>query len=121
MTPPILRATNLRKSFKQRVVVNNVSLEVFSGEIVGLLGPNGAGKSTSFNMVAGLVIPDAGAILLDGEDLAKLPLYKRAQRGLAYLPQNTTVFQGLTVWENFTAVMEGLGFPKEAQDTRAER
>jgi lipopolysaccharide export system ATP-binding protein len=102
----LLEASNLTKSFRRRTVVKDVSFSVSSGEIVGLLGPNGAGKSTSFNMVAGLVRPDAGRIRLGDDDLARLPLYKRARMGLGYLAQESTVFRGLTVLENLLAVLE---------------
>ena len=103
---PILRANNLTKSYKKRRVVHDVSFDVFPGEIVGLLGPNGAGKSTSFNMIAGLVIPDAGHVWLDEHELAQEPLYQRARMGLGYLPQESTVFRGLSVLDNLLAIFE---------------
>ncbi len=109
---PLLSATSLNKSFRRRRVVRDVSFDVSAGEIVGLLGPNGAGKSTSFNMVAGLVRPDAGSIRLGEHDLARLPLYERARMGLGYLAQEPTVFRGLTVHENLLAVLETLGLTK---------
>jgi lipopolysaccharide export system ATP-binding protein len=97
---------NLRKSYKTRTVVQDISLQIKSGEVVGLLGPNGAGKTTSFYMIVGLVPLDAGRILLDGKDLSRLPIHSRARLGLAYLPQEASVFRKLTVTENILAVLE---------------
>ena len=97
---------NLRKSYKARTVVHDISLQLKSGEVVGLLGPNGAGKTTSFYMMVGLVPLDAGRILLDGKELSHLPIHKRARMGLAYLPQEPSVFRKLTVTENIMAVLE---------------
>jgi lipopolysaccharide export system ATP-binding protein len=97
---------NLRKSYKTRTVVQDISLHLNSGEVVGLLGPNGAGKTTSFYMMVGLVPLDAGRILLDGRDLSRLPIHSRARLGLAYLPQEASVFRKLTVTENIMAVLE---------------
>ena len=91
---------NLRKSYKTRTVVQDISLQIKSGEVVGLLGPNGAGKTTSFYMMVGLVPLDAGRILLNGKDLSRLPIHSRARLGLAYLPQEPSVFRKLTVTEN---------------------
>lgn len=104
-----LNAANLEKSFRGRQVVKGVSFAVHPGEIVGLLGPNGAGKTTSFNMVAGLLKADAGRVSIGDTALEGLPLYKRARLGLGYLPQESTVFRGLTVLENFEAIFEALG------------
>ena len=101
-----LKVENLRKSYKSRTVVQDVSLSVKSGEVVGLLGPNGAGKTTSFYMMAGLVACDDGAITLDGVDLTRLPMHKRAHFGIAYLPQEPSVFRKLTVAENILAILE---------------
>lgn len=116
----ILRAVELCKSFRRRRVVDRVSFDVRAGEIVGLLGPNGAGKSTSFNMVAGLLPPDAGAVFLGDKELSSQPLYERARLGLGYLPQDPTVFRGLTVTENITAVLEARGHGrKDALDHAA--
>jgi lipopolysaccharide export system ATP-binding protein len=97
---------NLRKSYKLRTVVQDISLRINSGEVVGLLGPNGAGKTTSFYMMVGLVPLDAGRILLNGKDLSRLPIHSRARMGLAYLPQEPSIFRKLTVAENILAVLE---------------
>lgn len=97
---------SLRKSYKTRTVVQDISLQIKSGEVVGLLGPNGAGKTTSFYMIVGLVPLDAGHILLNGKDLSRLPIHSRARLGLAYLPQEPSVFRKLTVAENILAVLE---------------
>lgn len=102
----ILTAENLAKSYKKRKVVEDVSLEVKSGEIVGLLGPNGAGKTTTFYMVVGIVQRDAGKILIDGEDISLLPLHERARRGIGYLPQEASIFRRLSVYDNLMAVLE---------------
>src|SRR5438093_1134515 len=107
----VLRALHLAKAYRRRKVVRDVSFEVEPGEIVGLLGPNGAGKTTSFNIVAGLLPPDAGTVTLGEHDLAGLPLYKRARLGLGYLPQESTVFRGLTVEQNFVAILEAQNLP----------
>ena len=104
-----LVAQGLRKAFRGRTVVKDVSFSVGPGEIVGLLGPNGAGKTTSFNMVAGLVPMDAGQVSLGEESLGKLPLYARARLGLGYLPQEPTIFRGLSVLDNFIAMYEAMG------------
>jgi lipopolysaccharide export system ATP-binding protein len=102
----LLRAENLRKRFKSRTVVNGVTLEVASGEVVGLLGPNGAGKTTCFYMIVGLIPADAGRIRLDGQDLTSLPIHRRARLGISYLPQENSVFRRLSVEENVQAVLE---------------
>ena len=102
----ILRAENLMKKYKKRTVVNNVSVEVRQGEIVGLLGPNGAGKTTSFYMMVGLIKPNEGKIFLDTEDITQLPMYQRARRGLGYLAQEASVFRKLSVEENIMAPLE---------------
>lgn len=103
---PTLRASNLVKAFKSRTVVDDVSFDVESGEVVGLLGPNGAGKTTSFYMVVGLVKADKGRITLDETDITKMPMHARAQQGVGYLPQEASVFRKLTVEENILAVLE---------------
>ena len=102
----LLHVRGLQKSYGARQVVHNVSLDLASGEVVGLLGPNGAGKTTSFYMIVGLVPSEGGQILLDGESIAELPIHKRAQRGLSYLPQEASVFRKLTVEDNIRAVLE---------------
>jgi lipopolysaccharide export system ATP-binding protein len=110
-----LRADSLKKSYRRRCVVNDVSIEVRPGEIVGLLGPNGAGKTTTFYMVVGLEEPDEGGVWLGEESITKLPLYKRARLGISYLPQEASVFRKLTVEQNILAILETLPM------TRAER
>jgi len=105
-TRSVLHAESLRKSYKKRIVVSDVSLTVESGEVVGLLGPNGAGKTTCFYMIVGLVPIDGGSISLDGKDVSKLPIYRRSRMGLAYLPQEASIFRKLTVAENIQAVLE---------------
>lgn len=101
-----LRAENLLKKYKKRTVVNNVSVTVEQGEIVGLLGPNGAGKTTSFYMIVGLIKPNGGEIFLDDLNITELPMYKRAKLGIGYLAQEASVFRGLTVEENILAPLE---------------
>lgn len=104
--PDILRAEHLKKQFKSRQVVKDVSLEVRRGEVVGLLGPNGAGKTTSFYMIVGLVPADGGEIFLDNEAITHLPVHARAKRGLSYLPQEASIFRKLTVKQNILAILE---------------
>jgi lipopolysaccharide export system ATP-binding protein len=101
-----LEAREIRKTYGERMVVKGVSLQVNSGEIVGLLGPNGAGKTTTFYSLAGFVTPEEGAVVIDGVDVTREPMYARARRGLGYLAQEPTVFKGLTVEENLRAVLE---------------
>ena len=101
-----LAATGLEKSYRNRKVVSSLSLEIESGEVVGLLGPNGAGKTTAFYMIVGLVPCDGGRIELDGEDITRLPMYRRARLGIGYLPQEASIFRGLTVEQNIRAVLE---------------
>jgi len=101
-----LRATGLRKQYKARKVVKDVSLEVKSGEVVGLLGPNGAGKTTCFYMIVGLVPVDGGEIFLDGQSMTRMPIHSRARLGLSYLPQEPSIFRKLTIAENVRAVLE---------------
>ena len=102
----ILAASSLKKRYKSRVVVKDVSIEVASGEVVGLLGPNGAGKTTCFYMMVGLVATDGGAIHIDSREITHLAMHKRARLGLSYLPQEASVFRKLTVSENIRAVLE---------------
>lgn len=116
----ILRSENLVKIYGKRKVVNNVSLQVKQGEIVGLLGPNGAGKTTSFYMITGLILPNSGKIFLDGDDITKLAMYKRARRGVAYLPQEASIFRKLSVEDNLLAIMEALRFPRAERKKRCQ-
>lgn len=102
----VLRASNLAKSYKQKKVVLDVSLEIRSGEIVGLLGPNGAGKTTCFYMIVGLVTADRGRITIDSQDITSLPMHGRARKGIGYLPQEASVFRKLTVRDNIMAILE---------------
>lgn len=115
----VLRAENLTKVYQKKPVVNEVSLKVKQGEVVGLLGPNGAGKTTTFYMIVGLVRPTKGKIFLGEEEITHLPTYKRARKGLAYLPQKPSVFQKLTVKENLMAILETLGLSKGEQEEKA--
>jgi lipopolysaccharide export system ATP-binding protein len=103
-----LKTSEISKSYGGRTVVHDVSVSVEQGEVVGLLGPNGAGKTTTFYMIVGLISPDSGRILLDDEDITNLPMYKRAGRGISYLPQEASVFRKLTVEENLLAILETL-------------
>src|ERR1700693_5412016 len=104
-----LRTTNLTKPYGGRPVVRGVNLDVASGEVVGLLGPNGAGKTTTFYMTVGLTSPDAGRVLLDGHDVTDDPMYVRARKGIGYLPQEPSIFRGLTVEQNILAILETMG------------
>ncbi|HET8716076.1 MAG TPA: LPS export ABC transporter ATP-binding protein [Holophagaceae bacterium] len=118
---PKLAARNLQKRFGERLVVRDVSLEVAPGEVVGLLGPNGAGKTTTFYMVVGVEAPDHGRIEWMGRDITREPMHRRARLGLGYLPQESSVFRGLTVWENLMAMAELQPVPREEQIARCER
>jgi lipopolysaccharide export system ATP-binding protein len=113
-----LRADNLTKSYGGRTVVRGVSLEVSSGEIVGLLGPNGAGKTTTFYMTVGLTAPDSGRVELDGLDVTDDPMYVRARKGIGYLPQEPSIFRGLTVEQNILAILETMGLDAATRRTR---
>ena len=121
-----LRALGLKKRYGSRWVVQNVSLEVKSGEVVGLLGPNGAGKTTTFNMVVGLVVSDGGTIELNGQSIAHLPIYKRSRLGVSYLPQEASVFRRMTVEENIRAILElqqdenGKSYSKETLEKKLD-
>ncbi len=117
----ILRAEHLLKKYKKRTVVNNVSVEVKQGEIVGLLGPNGAGKTTSFYMIVGLIKPNEGSIFLDDENITGLPMYRRAKLGIGYLAQEASVFRQLTVEENILAPLEMRDIPKKDRKEKVER
>lgn len=111
---------NLKKSYKARKVVQDISLTIKSGEVVGLLGPNGAGKTTSFYMMVGLVPLDDGRILLDGKDLSRMPIHMRARMGLSYLPQEPSIFRKLTVSENILAVLQLQELTEEEMDAQLE-
>ena len=116
----ILRTQGLIKRYKSRTVVNDVSIQLEQGEIVGLLGPNGAGKTTTFYMTVGLVIPNAGEIFLDDLEITKYPVYKRAQSGIGYLAQEASIFRKLTVEDNIRAVLEMTKKPKSYQKEKLE-
>jgi lipopolysaccharide export system ATP-binding protein len=116
-----LYTQNIKKTYKGRPVVNGVSVEVQQGEIVGLLGPNGAGKTTSFYMMVGLVRPDEGQVFLDDLEITKLPMYKRAQMGIGYLPQEVSVFRKLSVEDNILAILEMTELSKEARHEKLEQ
>ena len=123
-TEAVVRGLDVRsiaKSYDKRAVLHDVSLSVSRGEVVGLLGPNGAGKTTCFYSVMGLVKPDAGRIILDGQDITKLPMYRRAVLGLGYLPQETSIFRGMTVEQNIMAVVEIAEQGKDARQARLEQ
>jgi lipopolysaccharide export system ATP-binding protein len=115
-----LAVVSIAKSYDKRVVLTDVSVSVARGEVVGLLGPNGAGKTTCFYSVMGLVKPDSGRIMLDGEDITRLPMYRRAILGLGYLPQETSIFRGLTVEKNILAVLELAEPDKAARQRRLD-
>ena len=116
-----LYTEHIRKTYKSRPVVNGVSVEVNQGEIVGLLGPNGAGKTTSFYMIVGLVRPDEGSVYLDEVNITKLPMYKRAQMGIGYLPQEVSVFRKLSVEDNIMAILEMTNMSKEERNEKLEQ
>jgi lipopolysaccharide export system ATP-binding protein len=116
-----LEVRSIAKSYDRRAVLHDVSLHVERGEVVGLLGPNGAGKTTSFYSVMGLVRPDAGRIFLDGRDITNLPMYRRAILGLGYLPQETSIFRGLTVEQNIRAVLEVDEPDRQEREARLEQ
>ncbi len=116
----ILRAENIVKKYRKRTVVKGVSFEVEQGEIVGLLGPNGAGKTTSFYMIVGLIQPFSGKIFLDDEEITKLPVYKRAKKGIGYLAQEASVFRKLSIEDNIKAVLELTNYTKEYQREKLE-
>jgi len=118
--PDRLAANGLVKSFRGRKVVKGVSLDVQAGEVVGLLGPNGAGKTTIFDMMVGLCQPDEGTIALSGQEITDLPMYKRARRGIGYLPQESSVFRRLSVEHNILAILEMLGYSRSERMERVE-
>ena len=113
-----LLATELVKTYNGRSVVNKINLEVHRGEVVGLLGPNGAGKTTTFYIIVGLISPDGGSVLLNGEDISHYPMYMRARKGINYLPQEPSVFRKLTVEENIMAILETLNISKGEREER---
>jgi lipopolysaccharide export system ATP-binding protein len=115
-----LRTTSLKKRYRSRTVVQDVSLSVNSGEVVGLLGPNGAGKTTSFYMIVGLIAVDGGDIFIDNQNVTHLPIHRRARLGLGYLPQEASIFRRLNVTENIQAVLELQGYSKDELDERLE-
>ena len=115
-----LSTVDLSKSYKGRKVVDNISLSISQGEVVGLLGPNGAGKTTSFYIIVGLISPDSGQVLLDGADITTFPMYLRARSGISYLPQEPSIFRKLTVEENIVAVLETLPLTAHQRRERLE-
>ena len=116
--PRVINTKGLLKIYNRRTVVDHTSITVRQGEIVGLLGPNGAGKTTTFYMIVGMVKPDDGTIHLDNDNITKLPMYKRARKGIGYLPQEASIFRKLTVEENIMAVLEPLGMSAKARKAR---
>ncbi|MGB5163581.1 MAG: LPS export ABC transporter ATP-binding protein [Thermoanaerobaculia bacterium] len=118
---PVLGTRNLKKVYAGRAVVDDVSIEVHPGEIVGLLGPNGAGKTTTFYMVVGLTQPDSGQVFLGQQNITELPMYLRAKRGISYLPQEPSVFRKLSVEDNLRAIFETLEIPQKEQERRTEQ
>ena len=121
MSGPLLGAQGLQKAFKKRQVVRGVTLEIQPGEVVGLLGPNGAGKTTTFSMIVGLLKPDGGTILFQGRDVTREPMYRRARLGIAYLPQEPSVFRNLTVRQNLLAILEYQPLGRAERNARADR
>ncbi len=116
----ILRATGLRKVYRNRAVVDGVDLQLKQGEIVGLLGPNGAGKTTSFYMIVGFITPDGGQVYLDDRDISRLPMYKRARLGIGYLPQESSIFRQLSVEHNIMAVLQSRGLSRKERHRRQD-
>jgi lipopolysaccharide export system ATP-binding protein len=117
-SPKTLLARGLVKRYGRRAVVNHVELSLMRGEVVGLLGPNGAGKTTTFHMIVGLLRPDEGAVFLDEHEITRLPMYRRARMGVGYLSQESSVFRGLTVGQNVTAILETLGLARAEREER---
>lgn len=115
-----LEGRNLTKAYQRRKVVDDVDIEVSQAEIVGLLGPNGAGKTTTFYMMVGLIPPDAGFVALDGEDLTRTPMYRRARKGIGYLAQEPSIFRKLSVEDNVLAILQTLGLPRDEERRRLE-
>ena len=121
MSGRILQTNEISKAYRGRKVVDDVSVWVRQGEVVGLLGPNGAGKTTSFYMIVGLISPDSGRVTIDQEDITSLPMYKRARRGISYLPQEPSVFRKLSVEENLLAILETLPLNGRERNIRMNR
>lgn len=117
--PSILKANNLFKQYSKRTVVDGVSVSVKQGEIVGLLGPNGAGKTTTFYMITGMIKPNSGEILIDGEDISNEPMYKRARLGIGYLPQEASIFRKMSVFQNIYSVLEFMAMDKSEREDKA--
>ena len=117
----ILRSDGLVKRYKKRAVVDEVSIQVKQGEIVGLLGPNGAGKTTTFYMIVGMIRPNAGRVFMDEVEITKLPMYKRARNGISYLPQEPSVFRRLSVRDNLMAILQTTSLTREAQEEKCTR
>jgi len=117
----VLRSENLVKRYKQRTVVNDASVSVRQGEVVGLLGPNGAGKTTTFYMIVGMIRPNEGKVFLDGEEITKMAMYRRSRLGIGYLPQEASVFRKMTVRENIMAVLQMTDLPQTERNERCER
>jgi lipopolysaccharide export system ATP-binding protein len=115
-----LETAEISKAYRGRKVVDDVSVKVVQGEVVGLLGPNGAGKTTSFYMIVGLISPDSGKVILDGEDITSQPMFQRARRGISYLPQEPSVFRKLTVEENLMAILESMPMNRRERRERME-
>jgi lipopolysaccharide export system ATP-binding protein len=119
-TNHVLSAEQLRKVYRKRAVVDDVDLELHQGEVVGLLGPNGAGKTTSFYIIVGFIRPDRGTVRLDGRDISRLPMYKRARLGIGYLPQESSIFRKLTVEQNIMAILQTLRLSAKERGERLE-
>ena len=117
----ILRSSGLVKRYKKRAVVNDVSIQVKQGEIVGLLGPNGAGKTTTFYMIVGMIRPNAGSVFMDDVDITKMPMYKRARNGISYLPQEPSVFRRLSVRDNLMAILQTTSLNRKEQEEKCNR
>jgi lipopolysaccharide export system ATP-binding protein len=117
----VLHAKNLQKIYGKRTVVKNVTIYLKQGEIVGLLGPNGAGKTTTFYMITGMIKPNSGRIEIDDKDITKVAMYRRARRGVSYLPQEASIFRKLTVEENLLAIMQAIGIPRKERKTRTKQ
>ncbi len=118
---PVLRSENLKKIYGKRTVVKDASVYVAQGEIVGLLGPNGAGKTTTFYMITGMIKPNAGKIYIDNKDITKVAMYRRARRGVSYLPQEASIFRKLSVEDNLLAIMQLIGIPRKDRKNKCEQ